>query len=95
MLKKRLIISKLVLSPGIIGIVLSALSLAGCSSQKQVQAAVSELRLVKADTIYRHPGYIVRLSWRCVEDSRVYIWHRPMKDINYHPGTRVFVLRKR
>ena len=78
-----------------IAVLISALPFSGCFSEKNMQAEITEVRLIKIDTIYRSPGLELRLSWKCIKDNQVYVCQRPVSDsIPYKLGIRMISLRK-
>jgi hypothetical protein len=42
-----------------------ALIFAGCASSRPIQGEFVNAELIRIDTVYRHPGDLKLLTWRC------------------------------
>lgn len=77
-------------------LLLSAMAAAilGCSSQKTIQMSMSDVELVKIDTVQRYPNSEEQiLTWRST-DHIEYVTYEPMH-VFFTLGSRMKVLTRR
>jgi hypothetical protein len=73
---------------------LAVMIILGCSQQKEIQMDMSDVELVKIDTIQRYPNATEKiLTWRS-SDQIDYITFAPL-DTYYPLGSRMKVMMKR
>jgi hypothetical protein len=79
--------------PFLLAAFLSALFI-GCSEEKEIQMSLSDVQLVKIDTIQRYPNNPEKiLTWRS-DDNVSYVTFAPLE--TYYPlGARMKVMVKR
>jgi hypothetical protein len=71
------------------------MALFGCANLRQTQQVdMVVVRVVKIDTIARHPGKVKQLTWRDQDDIQ-YISYISIKNTTYEVGTSMYVMRKR
>jgi len=77
-------------------IVLALWATIGCSSAyREIQEVdMVKARLVRIDTIWRHPEKIKQLTWKDSDDIQ-YISYVSLQNELYSVGTSMFVMRKR
>jgi hypothetical protein len=76
-------------------LLLSAITLAGCFSHREIQVEMVSAELIRIDTVHRYSESHVKqqLTWRDNEDVK-YISYASL-ETNYSLGTRMAVLRAR
>jgi hypothetical protein len=48
-----------------------AIIFAGCTSTREIQAELVDIQLIKIDTVYRHRGPEMLLTWRCKNNVEI------------------------
>jgi uncharacterized lipoprotein YajG len=76
-------------------VAVSLLAAAGCANLKQMQQVdVVEAKVVKVDTVNRHPDLIKQITWKDQDDIQ-YISYTALDDKTFQVGSIMYVMRKR
>ena len=71
------------------------LTTAGCANLRQMQQVdLVEAKVVKIDTIIRHPDLLKQITWQD-QDEIQYISYTKVYDRTFRVGSIMYVMRKR
>ena len=76
-------------------VAMSLLTTAGCANLRQMQQVdLVEAKVVKIDTVIRHPDPIKLITWKD-RDEIQYISYTSLYDKTFKVGSIMYVMRKR
>ena len=76
-------------------VAMGLLTTAGCANLRQMQQVdVVEAKVVKIDTIIRHPDFLKQITWEDQDDIQ-YISYAALYDRTFQVGSIMYVMRKR
>lgn len=67
----------------------------GCSNLREVQQVdMVEARVIRIDTVFRHPDHLKKLTWQDRDEVR-YVSFVALYNNQYPVGSRMLVMKKR
>jgi hypothetical protein len=76
-------------------VAMSLLAAVGCANLRQAQQVdVVEAKVVKIDTVIRHPDPLKQITWKDQDDIQ-YISYVELNDRTFQLGSVMYVMRKR